>query len=167
MPSDPTQPGTDDRPDPAEAHPARDALDRLFRSDPHARSLGIELVDWGLGWAEVRATPTADHGNFLGTVHGGLVFSLADVALSYAGNSWGRMSLALSMEVQYLKAATVGTPLYAVARCRSRSRRISSFGIDVTDPDGTLTASFQALNYRVDRWHLDADAWPTDWQARH
>jgi len=164
MPSDASPPGTEHA---TEAHPARDALDRLFRSDPHARGVGIELVDWGLGWAEVRATPGAGHGNFLGTVHGGVVFSLADVALSYAGNSWGRMSLALSMEVQYLKAATVGTELRAVARCRSRSRRISSFAVDVTDPDATLIASFQALNYRVDRWHLDESLWPDDWRARY
>ena len=130
-------------------------------------SLGIELVDWGLGWSEVRVTPAAGHGNFLGTVHGGLLFSLADVALSYAGNSWGRMSLALSMEVQYLKAAETGAELRAVARCRSRSRRIASFAVDVTAAGETLIASFQAINYRVDRWHLDESAWPDDWRARY
>lgn len=147
-------------------HPARTALDALFRADAHARTLGIELVDWGLGWAEVRATAPATHGNFLGSLHGGYLFSLADVALSYAGNSWGRMSLALSMEIQYLRAAHPGAPLRAVARCRSRTRRTSAFAIDVTSGADTLVATLQAINYRTDAWHLNEETWPAEWRAR-
>ena len=161
-----------DRPDAADpieddlVHPARPALDALFRADPFARSLGIELDDWGLGWAEVSATPTAVHGNFLGPLHGGFLFSLADVAMAYAGNSWGRMSLALSMEIQYVRAGASGARLRAVARCRSRTRRISAFGIDVTDHDDRLLATLQGMNYRTDNWHLDDEPWPADWRAR-
>lgn len=147
-------------------HPARDALDALFRADPYARGLGIELVDWGLGWSEVSAVPSAQHTNFLGTLHGGFAFSLADVALSYAGNSWGRLSLALSMEVQFLRAGAAGRPLRARATCRSRGRRISSFGIDVLDDGERLVASFQGLNYRTDDWHLEQSCWPPAWRDR-
>ena len=147
-----------------EGHPARVALDALFRADPHARQLGIELVDWGLGWATVSAIPDATHGNFLGSLHGGFAFSLADVALSVAGNSWGRMSLALSMEIQYLRPAAPGVTLRATARCKNRSRRISAFGIDVTDSDERIIASLQALNYRTDNWHLGEDVWPEEWR---
>ena len=147
-------------------HPDRDALDALFRADPYARSLGIDLVDWGLGWSEVTAVPAPQHTNFLGTLHGGFAFSLADVALSYAGNSWGRMSLALSMEVQFLRAGVAGRPLRARATCRSRSRRISSFAIDVVDGENRLVASLQGLNYRTDDWHLEDTCWPVAWRER-
>ncbi len=148
-------------------HPGRAALDALFRADPHARHLGIELVDWGLGWAEVRATPTDQDGNFLGSLHGGYVFSLADVALSYASNSWGRRSLALSTEIHYLRPAAAGAPMRAIARCRHRSRRIAAFGVEVLDAADRLVASLQGLNYRTDEWHLGAASWPDEWREAY
>ncbi len=149
-----------------EHHPARGALDALFRADPYARGLGIELVDWGLGWAEVTAVPTVERTNFLGSLHGGFAFSMADVALSYAGNSWGRMSLAISLEIQYVRAGAPGAALRARATCRSRSRRISSFAIDVLDDADRLVATLQGMNYRADGWHLGEDRWPEAWRAR-
>lgn len=150
----------------ADEHPRRDELDALFRTDPHARQQGIELVDWGLGWAEVVAAPTAAQTNFIGSVHGGFLFSLADVALSYAANSWGRISLALSMEVQFVRASRPGADVRACARCRSRTRRVSSFGIDVVDGDGRLLANLQGMNFRTDDWHLDDERWPAAWRER-
>jgi len=149
-----------------EEHPAREALDALFRADPYARGLGVELVDWGLGWAEVVATPDGQRANFLGSLHGGYLFSMADVALSVAGNSWGRMSLAISLEIQYLRGGVAGSTLRARASCRSRTRRLSSFGIEVTDADGRLLATLQGLNYRTDDWHLDEGHWPAAWRER-
>jgi acyl-CoA thioesterase len=165
----PSGPPTDPAPaagEPGDAdHPARAALDALFRADPHARQLGIELVDWGLGWAEVRATPAEGHANLLGGLHGGFVFSMGDVALAYAANSWGRRSTALSVEIHYLRPGSTGSPLRAVARCRHRSRRVSSFAVEVFDAEDRLLASLQGLNYRTDEWHFDEASWPSRWRA--
>ncbi len=151
-----------------ESHPPglRDELDALFRADPHARTTGIVLGDWGIGHAEVTLATEPRHANFIGPVHGSIAVAVADVALSVAGNSWGRLSLALSMEVQWTKATLVGQTMRGVARCRSRSRRISSFSIDV-EADGVLVATFQALNYRTDSWHFGEDRWPDDWRRRY
>lgn len=151
-----------------EPHPAglRNELDAVFRADPHAAHTGIVIRDWGLGHAEVELVTEARHGNFIGPVHGSIAVAVADVALSIAGNSWGRVSLALSLEAQWTKATLVGQTMRGVARCRSRSRRISSFQIDV-EADGRLVATFQALNYRTENWHFGPDRWPEDWRHRY
>lgn len=143
-------------------------LDSLFRSDPYAGLLGAELLVWGQGEARLRWMPHPGHHNFIGVVHGGALFSLADAALAVASNSWGRACLALSVDAQFLAAPPAGQPLATVARERSRSRRTASYTIEVTGPDGGgLVAAFQGLVYRTDRWHLGAEAWPEDWRTAH
>jgi acyl-CoA thioesterase len=143
----------------------RDRLDRLFRADPMARGLGAELVDWSPGRAEVRATPGAAQGSFLGPVHGGILFALADVAFSVANNSWGRVSVALSVDVDYVRAAEVGQELTITAVEHSRSHRISSHLARITHGQ-ELLATLQHLGYRTDRWHFGEDAWPPSWRSR-
>lgn len=143
-------------------------LDALFRSDPYATLLGVELTGWGSGEARLRWTPGASHDNFIGVVHGGALFSLADAALAAASNSWGRVCVALSVDAQFLAAPPLGQPLAVTARERARTRRTASYGIEVTGGDGDgLVAAFQGLVYRTDRWHLGPEAWPEEWRGAH
>ena len=99
-------------------------------------------------------------------MHGGALFSLADMAFAVANNSWGRVGLALSVDVQYVLAAVPGVALRATATEQSRSRRIASHLLRVEEADGErrLVASFHALGYRTDRWHFGEDAWPQAWR---
>lgn len=150
--------------------PNRDRLDGLFRGDAYMAELGMELVRWTGGAATVRWTPQDTHRNFAGTVHGGAVFSLADAAFAVASNSWGRVCVALSVEIHYLSAPPAGVELEAVARERFRGRRAGSYLIEVRPSGGAsedIIASFHAMVHRTDRWHLGEDAWSDDWRAAH
>ena len=146
----------------------RARLEAIFLSDAYVHSSGAELLDWGGGHATFRLRPQPRHTNFVGTVHGGMLFSLADAAIGVASNSWGRMSVLLTAEAQFLSAAPVGEALVARATERSRTRRTAALAIDVTsEADGTLRAAFQAMCFRTGRWHLGEDAWAEDWRARY
>lgn len=146
----------------------RARLEALFRSDAAVAALGADLVGWEGGRAAFRLAPAARHANFVGSVHGGVLFSLADAALGVASNSWGRICLALTVEIQFLTAAGIGDVLVATARERSRTRRTAAYAVDVTsEADGALRASFSARAFRTGRWHLGEDAWPDEWRASH
>jgi acyl-CoA thioesterase len=143
-------------------------LETLFRGDGYVDVLGAELVEWDGGRAVYRLVPEARHINFVGSVHGGALFSLADAALGVASNSWGRVCVALTLEIQYLSAPLAGEILMATASERSRTRRTAAYAIDViSESDGVLRASLQAMCFRTGRWHLGQDAWPEDWQTTH
>jgi acyl-CoA thioesterase len=115
-----------------------------------------------------RLTVEDGHVNFVGSTHGGALFSLADTALGVACNAWGRICVALTVEAQYLTAGLVGETLRATAVERSRTRRTASYTIDVVaEADGTLRAAFQAMCFRTGRWHLGEDAWPDNWREVH
>jgi acyl-CoA thioesterase len=147
-------------------HPNRARLDALFRSDRFAGVLGAELDAWGGGWSRVVWTPSAEHVNFGGVVHGGAVFSLGDYAFAVAGNSWGRVAVALSVEVQFLRGIQPEAALVAEAHERSRTRRTGGYLIEVRDAE-QLVASLHAMVYRVDAWHLDEQSWPEAWRTAH
>jgi acyl-CoA thioesterase len=147
------------------AIPNRARLDALFRGDRYLRGHGAELVGWGGGWAAVRWTPDATSRDVTGAVHSGAVFAVADLALSVAGNSWGRLAVALTVQIHHLRPPD-GVPLVARAVERSRGRSAASYLIDVTQ-EGVLVASAHAVGHRTSRWHFGEDAWPADWREQH
>ena len=151
--------------------PLRDELDALLRSSPLHDLLGIEVVSWEPGTARLRLAPGPEQANFVGSVHGGVLFSLADAALEVACNAYGRACVALETACHYVAPAAVGEVLLAEATEVSRSRRVASYRIDVRAADesggGDLRSWYMALAYRTERWHLGAERWPEDWRAAH
>lgn len=139
-------------------------MDALFRGDAFAGALGLELTDWGCGWADVAYVPTPAHDNFMGMLHGAAMFAVGDVAFSVACNSWGRQAVALSVDVQFLTAPPADTGLLAQARERSRTHRTAAYLIEVL-ADDRLVASLHAMALRRSGWHLGEDAWTPAWRA--
>ena len=144
-------------------------LDGLFRGNPYLKRMDAEIVDWGLGWARTRITPSERLANIMGIPHGGVIVGLADAAFEIACNSYGRQCVAVELTTHFLASAAVGSPLVAEAREVSRSARLASYEIDVTEDGGSSRsiATLLALAYRTDKWHLGADRWPDDWKSRH
>jgi acyl-CoA thioesterase len=145
----------------------RGELGSLLSDVPAHKALGIELVAWLPGSATVQMTTTSDHANLAGTVHGGVLFALADAAFEVACNSHGRVAVALETTCHYSRPVSVGLPITAGASEMSRSRRTGSYRIDVRDRKGDLIAWYMALAFRTDKWHLGEDRWPEEWRNAH
>ncbi|MBI2017233.1 MAG: PaaI family thioesterase, partial [Candidatus Rokubacteria bacterium] len=77
-----------------------------IQDDPWARALGIRYLDLRRGYCRVSLALQPHMVNFQGYPHGGVIFSLADVAFGAACNSHGEPAVALSVTISYL--ATVG-----------------------------------------------------------
>ena len=145
----------------------RDELDAMFRSGRLGSMLGFRLVDWGPGRAVVELRPTPAIANITGSVHGGVLYTVADAAFEVACNSYGRICVALDVSVHHASAAPVGQPVVAEAVQVSRSARVASYRINATGPDGEVRAWYQATAYRTSRWHFGEDRWPDTWRAAH
>jgi acyl-CoA thioesterase len=121
---------------------------RRYMSQDHlAATLGMELVEVAPGQAEVRMPVDQRHRNGAGIVHGGAIFSLADVAFAAASNAHGTLALALDVSISFVKAATTGV-LTARAEELSLGPRTGVYGVRVTDQSGELIALFQGTVYR-------------------
>ena len=124
-------------------------IQALFQGDPFARHQGVELTEVGPGRAKARMPLRKEHYNAMGGVHGGAIFALADAVFAPASNSHGTLAVAINVSISYLRPVE-GKVLYAEATELSRSRRLGSYTIRVTDEQDRLVAIFQGMVYRRD-----------------
>jgi acyl-CoA thioesterase len=127
---------------------ALEISDRI-RADPWARSLGIDYVDLRRGYCRLRLRLQPHMVNFQGLPHGGVIFTLADVAFGAACNSHGDPAVALSVTIDFLAAATPATTLVAEAREVKQGRRAGFYEVSVTTEDGRSVAAAHCIAHRV------------------
>lgn len=113
-----------------------------------ARSLGLELEEVSPGRARVSMTCRPEMANILGMVHGAAIFALVDETFQATVNSHGTVAVALNLNLSFHQAPRMGERLTAVGREVHRGRRVVTCQIEVTDSQGDLVASCQALAYR-------------------
>ena len=118
----------------------------FLKKDKFAALLGIELLEATNGSAKTRLIIEDKHLNAMDIVHGGTIFSLADLTLAAAANSYGTVAVAINGNISFLKAATKDT-LYAQAIEVSRNSKIGTYSIHVTNSLGELISSFQGMVY--------------------
>lgn len=138
-------------------------LEQLFTATPMYDTLGIRLLDWGPGWAQLALSTRPALGNLAGSLHGGATFTLADAAFEIACNSYGRMSVALETTCHYHQPAPLDGEIRADAWEISRGNRTATYRLQVTDASDRVLVSYLALAYRTSRFHVDADRLPEGW----
>ena len=122
-------------------------IDEFFKNDRFAAHSGIELLEVRDGYAKARMPIENHHLNGVNVVHGGAIFTLADLAFAAASNSHGTVAVAINASIWYVKAALEGT-LYAEAQEVSLNPKLATYSIKVTNEDGDLFATFEGMVYR-------------------
>ena len=124
------------------------AIRKWFDQEPYAKMMGMKLVEIGPGSSTVEMKLSEQMKNICGVAHGGAVYSLMDGAFEVAANSYGTVAVALNVNVSYINPAVTNDTLYAQAKEQSRSRKISTYNIQVKNDKGELIATCQAMAYR-------------------
>jgi acyl-CoA thioesterase len=114
----------------------------MFDRDTASRSLGMDLVEAGIGQARVRMTVTAAMVNGHRIAHGGYVFLLADTAFACACNSHGPVTVAAGADICFVRPVSEGDVLEAYAVERSVSGRSGIYDVTVTR-GGDVVAEFR------------------------
>ena len=126
-----------------------------FQQDPFAALLGMELLEVKPGYSLMSMVVREDMVNFHGIPHGGAIFSLADSTFAAASNSHGQTSVALNIEISYLRMVVPGTKLVAEATEEYLGKRTALYHITVSTDDGDLVASCHGVVYRKKEWFLE------------
>ena len=135
---------------------ARAVMQKMAAADSFSRWLGIEVVETGPRRSTVRMTVRDDMLNGLGGVHGGVVYSLADSAFSYATNGCGYMCVAIDCTMSYPAAARVGDVLTAIALQESSSNRLAFCSVTVRTQHDVIVGHFRGTVYRTPKPHFPA-----------
>ncbi|MDQ4074768.1 MAG: hotdog fold thioesterase [Chloroflexota bacterium] len=133
-------------------------LERI-QSDAYTSFLGAMVEEVAPGYSRVSLRVTDEMLNFHGITHGGLVFSLGDIAFAAASNSRGQTAVALNVAVSFMRSAASGDELVAEAQERDVNGPIGLYDITVTERgSGAVVAQSQATVYRKREWFVPEEA---------
>lgn len=115
--------------------------------EPYVRLFDIRLVELKPGYSTARMQVKDDHKNLHSTTHGGAIFSLVDVAFGSAANSYGIVTVALNIEINYIRPSNPGDILTATASEVSRGKTVGTYNIIVRNQKDKVIASSQAIGF--------------------
>ena len=115
---------------------------KMLEGDRVSRGLGVALVSAGAGRAVLEMTVREDMLNGFGACHGGVLYTLADAALSCACNSHNERSVAHHCSMIYLRPGRLGERLLARAIERAKVGRVGLYDVSVTDASGMIVGEF-------------------------
>ncbi len=129
----------------------------ISRNDQLGKLLGVQLVEVGEGRAYAELKVGREHLNAAGVAHGGAIFTLADIALAAAANSYGNVTLLTNGNIQVFHATKEGDTLCAKATEISASRRLAHYRIEVKNGAGEQIAVYNATVYKTSAPLPDGD----------
>jgi len=123
-------------------------VETMMAADAASRMLGIELLDYGPGWARTQLTVRGDMVNGHDICHGAVIFALADTAFACACNSWGPVTVAAGADIVFVAPGRRGDLLTAEARMRSSYGRSGIYDVTINRGED-LIAEFRGRSHEI------------------
>ncbi len=129
----------------------------LWAEDRAAHTLGATMDAIKPGHARFSMQVRSDMTNGHGICHGGVIFTLADIAFAFACNSYNQIVVAQHNSITYLSPGRVGEVLVAVADEISRTGRSGIYDVIVTGEDGRTVALFRGHSRQINGQHFEEE----------
>ena len=133
---------------------AESCADVIWADDKTSRMLGITRDSVGPGTSVVSMIVGDEMVNGLDMAHGGLMFTLADVAFALACNTRNAVAVGNFCSVQFLRPASRGDRLTATAKESLLDGRNGVYDVTVTDQAGRRIVEFRGHSKIVPGTHL-------------
>lgn len=128
----------------------------VMEQEPYAQFLGMKLTEFGAGTAEAELVITETMLNTHKTVHGAILFSLADYVFAAASNSYGKTAVGVTTSMNFLSAGFLGEKITAVASEVKRNHKLAWYKIDVRN-EKELLATMEAMVYRKSQYFVNSE----------
>lgn len=125
-----------------------DDVRKHFKNDRFATNAGIQIDDFSDGGCTCSVVLGEEHRNAYGGVMGGVIFTLADLALAVTANNIHSLSVASQVSINYLSAPK-GSKLIAKAKCIKNGKTTTVINVDVTDDTGRDIALFVGTAFKL------------------
>lgn len=123
------------------------ASDRCFGCGKN-NPCGLKLkFEWDGKVVKSEFTPTELHQGWREVIHGGILTSLLDEAMSYAAGFENIFGVTAIIEVRLRQAVLIGQPLIITAWVARNARRLAETEARLTLRDGTVVAEAKATQY--------------------
>jgi acyl-CoA thioesterase len=131
------------------------SINAHIQKDAFANHLGAKVEIVKPGHSRVSLAINDNMINFHGTTHGGIIFAISDMAFAAAGNSRGKLAVAMNVSICFLKPSYSGDHLVAEAKEEHNGKRTSLYNIKIyNEKTGELVAISQDQAYKMNQWFV-------------
>ena len=124
-------------------------LNRMLDHDKFSEWLGLEVIEVREGYAKLLAKIRPEMMNGVGSVHGGVTFSMADSAFAFSCNMYNNISVALDVHISFTKAGREGDVFTIESQEVSSTKRTGIYDIKVMNQNNELIALFKGTCFRT------------------
>lgn len=128
----------------------RDRMQEILDEDKYTQYLGIEIVDFEEKFIRARMKIREDLLNNFGSVHGGVLYSLADIVAGTVSCSCGKFSPTVEGHLNYLEPAISKEYLYCEAKRVRCGSHLVVVKIKIKDDKGKLLDDGSFTFYRTE-----------------
>ncbi len=111
------------------------------------KEVGFTTTEIREGYAKGEVELSEKHGNPIGSVHGGVLFSIADNVGGSAATSRGRYVTTVSGNINYLRPAIGCKKLVGESKEIKTGKNICVYDVTITDENGTEIAVARMTYY--------------------
>lgn len=115
-------------------------LIKVRNRENYTKLLGAKTVEMEEGYAKVELQIKEKHYNGIQSVHGGCIFSLADIAVGSASIGGGEKGTTINANLNYLAPAIDVEKLTAEATETKKGKTICVYDVTIKDENNTLIA---------------------------
>ena len=130
---------------------AKKVVDKMFSNDAFSQWLGIERIEDGAGKSVLSMKLRAEMTNGFAIAHGGITYALADSALAFASNGYGRMAVSVETSISHTISLKEGDVITATAEEMSLSNKIGVYHVTIKNQRDEVVALFKGTVYRTSK----------------
>lgn len=119
--------------------------------------LGLEVVEVHEGKVILKSNTTDSHQNVNGVIHGGVLATIADIAMGVSCITLKKRVVTLDMNIGYIKNVPVGSTITAIGEVVTNGRKIMRTSCEIYHEDLLLTkvhATFYVTGEYTDENYL-------------
>ena len=130
-------------------------VQRMYGNDPYSKWLGIEVKEVKAGFCKLRMKIRKEMTNGFHIAHGGIAYSLADSALAFASNTYGKQAFSIDTSINHFEMLKEGDEIIATATEESLKNKFGFYRVEIRKGE-ELVALFKGTVYRSGKdWTIE------------
>ncbi|MFT5600830.1 MAG: acyl-CoA thioesterase [Flavobacteriales bacterium] len=126
-------------------------VQKMMNKDAYSKWLGIKLVSVEEDEVSLRLQITEEMVNGFEIAHGGISYALADSSVAFAANASGIQWVSIETSISHLKAIHLNDIITASAKLVSKSKKVATYVVEITNQKTMKVAHFKGVMYNTDK----------------
>ncbi len=139
-----------------ETNLASRVVNMMLEKDTYGRWLNPDILKMEAGYCLMKLKVRGEFLNGVGTLHGGVIFGIADVAFAYASNSHNRIAVALDVSISFPNAGYEHDELTIEAVEVFLGSSTAIYRVEVRNSESKLIGLFNGTVYRTHKKYFDS-----------